>query len=454
MIMSVAIAIILDTRRVKGNNKYPVKLRVNFQRVTNYYPTIFDLSQADYEKLSAPRISADLQEIKSTLRKVEREAEDVLQELDVFTFAEFEKKYIHSNRLFRQRKRKPEPITEQKDDFDFTPFKRKFPILLEESCQPGTITLSYREYIKKLLKEGRISTAVNYHCSYASLKKFRGNVTFADITVSYLIAYEQELKARGLSKSTIGIYLRPLRAIYNEAVEAGFAKKDKFYPFGRRKYQIPAARKVKKSLELQDISKIYYYNVHKLSETDQRARDLWLFSYFGNGMNPKDIACLKYSNIHDDYLIFERAKTEQSLRVDPKPITVFLNEDMKAIIERWGNKPAMLNEYIFPILYHGVTPLRQYTLIQNLVSVINDCMQRILKDLNINKKATTYVARHTFSTILKRSGASTEQIQEALGHTDIKTTESYLDSFDKETKKQLASQLTAFKVESPVETGS
>jgi site-specific recombinase XerD len=72
-------------------------------------------------------------------------------------------------------------------------------------------------------------------------------------------------------------------------------------------------------------------------------------------------------------------------------------------------------------------------------------MKRILEDLGINKKATTYVARHTFSTILKKSGASTEVIQEALGHTDKKTTENYLDSFDKETKKLLASSLTSFK---------
>jgi integrase/recombinase XerD len=55
------------------------------------------------------------------------------------------------------------------------------------------------------------------------------------------------------------------------------------------------------------------------------------------------------------------------------------------------------------------------------------------------------VARHTFSTVLKRSGASTEIIQVALGHTNIKTTEAYLDSFDRDTKKQLAGRLSAFK---------
>jgi integrase len=270
-------------------------------------------------------------------------------------------------------------------------------------------------------------------------------VKFAAITPAYLIAYEQQAKAGGISKSTIGFYLRPLRAIYNEAVEAGFATKDKSYPFGRRKYQIPSPRKIKKALELSDVEKIYYYDENKLCESEQRSKAYWLFSYFGNGMNPKDIACLKYSNIHDDYLIFERAKTERSSREDAKPITVFLNEDMKAIIERWGNKPALPNEYIFPILYNGVSPLRQYTLIQNLIRVINDCMCRILDNLGIKKKATTYVARHTFSTVLKRAGASTEEIQEALGHANAKTTENYLDDFDLETKKQLAFQLTAFK---------
>lgn len=446
--MSVAIAIILDTRRVKDNNKYPVKLRVNHQRVTEYFQTIFDLTKEEYEKLPAPRITAELQAVKTKLRQIERDTEVALKEISPFSFEEFEKKFVRTNPLLRQRKRKREPIAKNGDDLDLAPFHKKFPVLLETNSEPGTLIWSYKEYIKKLLREGRISTAVNYHCSYVSLKKFRGNVPFAAITTSYLFSYEQKMKEEGASKSTIGFYLRPLRAVYNEAVEAGLAKKDKAYPFGKKRYQIPSSRNVKKALELSDVEKIYYYNESLLSESEKRARDYWLFSYFGNGMNPKDIAFLKYKDIHDDFLVFERSKTERSMRADPKPISVFINDDMKAIIERWGNKPAQPNSYIFPILLEGATPLRQYALVQNVVGVINDCMKRILKELNINKKATTYVARHTFSTILKKSGASTEQIQEALGHTDVKTTENYLDSFDKETKKRLAGSLVSFKKKS------
>jgi integrase len=68
----------------------------------------------------------------------------------------------------------------------------------------------------------------------------------------------------------------------------------------------------------------------------------------------------------------------------------------------------------------------------NFVGLINYWMKEILLNLGIYKNANIYIARHTFSTALKRSSASAEFIQEALEHTDIKITESYLDSFDRE----------------------
>jgi integrase len=221
-------------------------------------------------------------------------------------------------------------------------------------------------------------------------------------------------------------------------------KKQKCYPFGKRKYQIPTTRNIKKALELSDVEKLFFYQCNPDNRSEQQAKDYWIFSYLGNGMNPKDIANLKYKNINGDYIYFERAKTERSLRNDPKVITVFLTEDMKHIIDKWGNKDKSLNNYIFPILENGLSPLRQYELIKYFVRFINDWMKQIFENVGIQKKATTYVARHTFSTVLKRSGASTEFIQECLGHSDLKTTESYLDSFEKKTKQEFANYLTAF----------
>lgn len=100
--MSVNIATILDVRRIKEDNKYPVKRRVNYRRVTRNYQTIFDLSQEDYNKLAASRISPRLQHVKNKLRKREHKAENLIKEMKPFAFLEFDKKLILSNPLIRQ----------------------------------------------------------------------------------------------------------------------------------------------------------------------------------------------------------------------------------------------------------------------------------------------------------------------------------------------------------------
>ena len=41
-----------------------------------------------------------------------------------------------------------------------------------------------------------------------------------------------------------------------------------------------------------------------------------------------------------------------------------------------------------------------------------------------------HVARHSFATVLKRSGVSTSIISESLGHSSEKITQIYLDSFE------------------------
>ena len=46
---------------------------------------------------------------------------------------------------------------------------------------------------------------------------------------------------------------------------------------------------------------------------------------------------------------------------------------------------------------------------------------------------------------MKRSCASTEFIQVALGYTNIKTAENYLDNFEKEVKKEFTSRLVSFR---------
>lgn len=133
-------------------------------------------------------------------------------------------------------------------------------------------------------------------------------------------------------------------------------------------------------------------------------------------MNPKDVAYLRNKDIKGEYIEFIRAKTERATRDNPKPITVYISEELLEIIDRWGNKDKTPNNYIFPILTPGLSALDRHTAISSFIQFINLRMHKVGKQLSIEKKLTTIVSRHSFSTQLKRCGASTEFIQEALGH--------------------------------------
>lgn len=447
--MSASVKVILDTRRIKKKKgTYPVKLLVTFNSEPKRYQTVYDLTQEEFSTVmdrKTRNISEKLKEIRTSLKLIERNAEDKARLLQPFTYDEFEKDFILNNSFFHQRKSIKANQVPVAYEFNLSEYENRFPIFKLSKPEHGTILATFLYYINKLLSEHRIRTAANYQTTYTTISRFRGNVRFTEIDVAFLKQLEAWMMDQEYSKTTVGIYTRCLRTMFNEAIFQGIINRDKCYPFGRRKYQPPTSRNIKKALTLEDVGKIYYYEPVCLEE--RKAKDFWLFSYFANGINPTDIAHLKFKNIEGEYLVFERAKTENSTRSTPRPITVYITEDMQRVIAFWSNKDKSPNNYIFPVLLHGITPLRQVELIELLVQAINDWMLKIRKKLGIEKKVTTYVARHTFSTVLKRSGTSTEFIQEALGHTNIKTTENYLDSFEKEMKKEYASKLLAFKKE-------
>jgi integrase/recombinase XerD len=450
--MATTTSIILDTRRMKRNGKFPLKLRVTNQRITRDYLTVFELSESDNKRLSGHKVSAELQKVRQTINEIVFGANSLINELEVFDFLKFKQEYIHLNtRFFKVNQRKPSPVEQNKitDGFDYTPFLKRFTIFDEDHSKPKTISITFLSYIKKLLEQGRVGSAINYQRTYRSIKAFKGNILFSDITVSFLYQYENWMLSRGATKTTVGIVLRPLRSIFNEAIEDGIIKRESCYPFGRKKYQIPTSRNLKKALTQDELKQVFFYKSSNEKLTTGKA--YWLFCYLANGMNVKDMIFLRWKNIQGEYLIFERSKTDNSNRVNPKPITVYLTEDLVDIIQTHGNINRLPHDFIFPLMQAGLNSLEQFDLLNHIRRLINDAMAQIAHELKIEKKITTIVTRHSFSTQLKRSGVSTEYIQEALGHSNIKTTENYLDSFPMELKKEFAGRLTSFKNLQPAE---
>lgn len=400
-------ATVLDSRRKKQDGTFPVKLRVTFERKQVYYPTPYDLTEKEFERVMfSKRLDGTEKALKKKVTAFENKAIEIIQALPIFTWKVFEKHYL-TNRGAKD-----------------------------------TINLAFADYAAELRETERIGTAVSYECAQSSLNKFEPGARFADVTTDFLRKYEKWMLNAGNSVTTVGIYLRSLRTLFNNAIGEGMLSKE-YYPFGKKKFEIPTGNNTKKALTLKDIAAIYFYKPIAGTTADM-AKDYWLFMYLCNGINVKDMCLLKYENIKGEVLEFERAKTTRTKR-KVEPIRVALVDDVKEIIKKWGNTRKDGSTYIFPVLTRGITAVRERQLIQQLTGVINDHMKAITGVLGIETDCTTYAARHSFATILQRSGASTEFISEALGHSNVRTTQNYLAGFEDESKKETVKALTAFK---------
>lgn len=400
-------AIFIDKYHPKAGGLCAVSVRVTFERKKKYYPTPVSLTISDFEKAQGTKPREPYKGIALQLQAFEKKAADIInKDVPFFTWKAFEKHYL-TNRGAKD-----------------------------------TINLAFAGYAKELRDNDRIGTAVSYECAQSSLNKFVPDARFADVTTDFLRKYEKWMLKEGKSITTVGIYLRSLRTLFNNVIGEAMLSKE-LYPFGKKKYEIPTGNNTKKALTLKDIATIYYYKP-QVGTTADMAKDYWVFMYLCNGMNVKDMSLLKYENLKGEVLEFVRAKTARTKR-KVEPIRVALVDDVKEIIKKWGNTRKDGNTYIFPVLTTGISAVRERQLIQQLTGVINDHMKAITGILGIEKDCTTYAARHSFSSILQRSGASTEFISEALGHTNVKTTQNYLAGFEDDSKKEIVKALTAFK---------
>ena len=410
-------AVVLDTRRQKTDGTYPLRLRITFQRERKYYSLkLDDLLPAEWDKLKTSERLKDkrLLEIREKIAVYETLARNTFKDIPRFTFVRFEERYFADHSV-------------------------------DAKTKADDVYHAFSEQEKRFRKQGSVSTADSYRTAMNSLKAFKGKLRFSEITAELLEKYESFLLAQGKSTTTVSIYVRNLRTLMNAAKAKGLITAGE-YPFGKGRYEIPASKNVKKALTLAEIERIYNYPTIPGEPTD-KAKDYWFFSYLCNGVNIKDICRLRWRDIDGDRITFIRAKTARTKKKSQKPVVVILTEESRAILDKWANKDQQPDNYVFPILSADVTPQRERELVQYLTRSINKYVKRIATDLGIDKPVTTYTARHSFSTVLKRSGAPIEFISESLGHQDLRTTENYLDSFEDDVKRQYSKSLLNFKTE-------
>ena len=453
---------VLDTRYMKQKTKtYHLAVRVTYQRKPVIFPIDEAVTRAEFMQFKKPRIGQALVPIKAVWLAAVQRAATIIDEIGTFTFLAFQDQFYmdcphrkHRGRLkalYGQEKPIAPPAEtaglltdlERSEGKNRKYGKRKYDRIRSnvDFVAMGPLAVLYGDYIKTLEAQARIGTSEAYFCSLLSLLRYHPCLRVEDITVNFLYSYERWLLDAGRSEATVGIYLRPLRCILNtEKTKGRLLEKD--YPFGLRKYLIPAGANNKIALNLLEIRALWQYQFQVAEPEELFYLAIWFFGFFANGINPKDIINLHYSNFQGDFIIIQRQKTRRTARRNPKKITIPINEPMRRIIKRFGNPDTAPKNYVFNILKPGLSPHRQRELNNDFIGKIIDWMNKIGPKVGINKRITTKTWRHSFATMLKRSGISTVFIMEALGQHDLQTTENYLDEFELDLKAQVTTQLT------------
>ncbi|WP_159468022.1 site-specific integrase [Dyadobacter sp. 3J3] len=400
----ITISSIQDIRKPNKDKKFPVKIRVTYKRDRKYYSTGKNMSVQEWESLPGTKSKAASElkfAIQTSFNLVSKVAQGLIND----------------------------------GGFSFE--------LLNIRLGKGVdsnLNSAFASKIQILKKEERAGSQLFYGYTLSSIEKFAGdNISFNSVTLDWLKKYEKWMLDRNMSYSTIGIYMRTLRAIINEAKKAGIIRAMD-YPFGKDKYQIPSGESRKMALTRDDIMKVIQYDDQW--EATARYRDLWILSYLINGINIGDLVRLKDNNIKDGEIRFFRAKTIRTTK-KKKEIIATLTPMVGEMIERWGVKGRKPSDYIFPYLTGKEDAMQERLIIMDLTKRINKKLKTIADSIGI-AKFTTYSARHSHATVLKRLGVNIASIAENLGHPDVRVTEAYLDSFEKLERQNNAALLTNY----------
>lgn len=414
--MSINVSIVLDKRRIKDDGKFPVKLRVFSKdlKKDKRYPLDIDLTLESFNHIWVKSQTKDLRKNNKSLREklqyLEGKAKQVGKEMTVFDFKTFETKFFR------------------------------------KSTDNNNVQHHFNLVIEKNIKKNKIGTSESYKYTLNSLATFTkekknmdiSKLTFKMISVDWLNDYEHFMLDNGKSYTTIGIYTRTLRVVFNNAIDSKDIIED-IYPFGKKKYQIPRTKKAKKALKSSQLKVLFNSDVSNDSEA--KAKDFWFFSYLCNGMNLKDIALLKHTDIRDGKFSYYRAKTFDKTAVKTT-ITIHLTDFTNNIIDKYGNENK--SGYVFDIININEDSTTQYKKIKNFTRYINDHIKRIAKANDLPEDISFYWARHSFATNSIRKGSSMEFISEALNHSDLSVTKKYFDGFEDEAKKEFANSLLDF----------
>ena len=390
------IVVLLRTSQTLANGEHAVRLCVTKERVRKYISLGFTCSLKNWDvKANLPKRNHPFKaQYDSIISKAIRDYKEKLNDFN-------------------------------SEGKDFTPA-----VLIDTLGLKVTKTTLFKYIESKIvdLKESnRIGNADVYTNTLNQLKTFlkRKDITFSQIDLVFLNKFETFFRKRSSMDNTMSVHFRTLRAVFNSAIAEGYAKKDS-YPFDKYKISERFSTKTKKrAITKEEVHKVGNLVIIN-DDSSLEAQKYFMFSYYGQGINFVDIANLQWHNLSNGRIFYRRAKTSQEL-------SFALPQPALDIIEKLNKSTDRnRNTYIFPILNRDVhiSATQIKNRIKKVMGRVNKDLKAIGTRVGTTLPLTTYVARHSFATALKRSGVSTSVISESMGHQTEAVTQTYLKSFE------------------------
>ena len=279
-----------------------------------------------------------------------------------------------------------------------------------------------KQVARGLQMEGNFGTAHVYRSSLNAIIAYhgKGDFTFNEVTPEWIKGFEIHLRGRGCSWNTVSAYLRTFRAVYNRAVDCRGAV---YVPHLFRSVYTGTRADRKRALDTEDIQKVFTKLPQSSAVTSdmRRTQELFVLMFLLRGLPFVDLAYLRKSDLRDNVITYRRRKTG-------RPLSVTLTSEAMAILKKYMDRDSS-SPYLFPLLSSREGTKEAYHEYQLALRNFNRQLMLLGEMLGLGDKLSSYTARHTWATTAYYCEIHPGVISEAMGHSSITVTETYLKPF-------------------------
>ena len=400
-----------DTRTGE-DGRAPVDLRISHRGERRFISTDLRVDPAKWKDGSVTRSHPQDAQINNALRRIESAAQKAL------TSIQTSPQRVTAAKVKRAAKEELDPKPERQERIGFADFceekiQRMYDNLGTRRAHQSAVTK-----LRAFLRQTRGVDDVPLHPRYVTAAMLEEMQTW-------------ESEERGNKTNTIHKTMRTLRRMINVAIRDGLFPRDE-YPFDSLTLRRERTEKTPLSAEqmrrLEGLLERVNAGTSRFDIGGVPAHSLraFLFAAYMLGMRWSDVSSLEWSQLREGRIRYTMRKTGTSkdLKIVPPA---------EAILD-WYRQRRAEQRFVFPFMerYGQEEDLSTEqgvgAAIRNAVRRVNQELKKIAGAAEVDVNLTTHIARHTSAQRMMEQGWSLQEIQAALGHASISTTEHYLRS--------------------------